>query len=403
MLVSPRALAEYGAKFSVETIMKITAHADEHPMIKRAIEFAAGYVMPNAAMWERQGGLGTEGVRPAAQAGLCGMLLTKDLGGQGMSKTTMANVLEELSKADMAYSFVLIVHNNLMNSIASYGTPEQKELYLPAMLSGECLGAFLLTEGQSGSDAANIKTTAQRVDDGWVINGEKVWVSNAATAGLLSVYAQTDVAKGWRGIATFLVKADHPGVIRQTPYRMMGAHAMGVGGFRFEDCRVTNSNVLLPPGEGFKGAMAGIDLARANVAAMCCGIIASSLQTALAYCAERRAFGQRIVDFQGVQWQLADVATDLHAARLMSFAALQAIDSGAPATIPAAHAKKFATRAAQKGVADCMQAMGADGYKHDYPLARHLACARMGNYVDGTTEIQNVVISRDLLRPFDKP
>ena len=402
MLVFPLALAEYGHKFTIEGTMNNAVYADEHPMIKTAAEFGAEYVAPNAATWERQGGLGEEGIRPAAQVGLCGMLLARDLGGQGMSKTDMTHVMEELSKADMAYAFVIFVHNNLMNAIADKGTPEQKELYLPAMLSGDCLGAFLLTEGQSGSDAANVRTTARREDGGWVINGEKVWVSNAATAGLLSVYAQTDVSKGWRGIATFLVEADQPGVIRQTPYRMMGAHAIGVGGFRFEDCYVDVSKVLLPPGEGFKGAMAGIELARANVAAMCCGIIASSLEVALANCAERRAFGQRIADFQGLQWQLADVATDLHAARLMSYAALEAIDTGSPATIPAAHAKKFATRAAQKGVANCMQAMGADGYKHDYPLARHLACARMANYIDGTTEIQNVVISRELLRPYDK-
>lgn len=146
--------------------------------------------------------------------------------------------------------------------------------------------------------------------------------------------------------------------------------------------------------------MAGIDLARANVAAMCCGIMANSLDVALAYCAGRRLFGQRVTEFQGLQWQLADVATDLHAARLMAASALAAIDAGEGAAIPAAHAKKFATQAAERGVAACMQAMGANGYKHEYPLARHLACARMANYIDGTTEIQNVVISRDLLRPF---
>ena len=375
----------------------------QHPMIKTAIEFAAEYMVPNAATWELQGGLGEEGIRSAAKAGMCGMLLPKNLGGQGMSKTDMAHALAALSKADMAYAFVLIVQNNFMNAIASNGTAEQKELYLPAMLSGDCLGAFLLTEGHGGSDAANVETTAKRSDGGWIINGEKVWVSNAATAGLLSVYAQTDASKGWRGIATFLVEADQPGVIRQTPYRMLGAHAMGVGGFRFVDCRVEDAKVLLPPGEGFKGAMAGIDLARANVAAMCCGIIESSLEIALAYCAERRAFGQRILDFQGLQWQFANVATDLHASRLMSYAALEAIDAGTSAAILAAHAKKFATRVAEKSVANCMQAMGAEGYKHDYPLARHLACARMANYIDGTTEIQNVVISRELLRPYEKP
>jgi alkylation response protein AidB-like acyl-CoA dehydrogenase len=380
--------------------MDHATNPSEHHMIAKAAEFSNRYVGQGAAAWERQKGLPPEGIRAAAEAGLCGMLLAEDLGGKALSKSAMARVMEELSKADMAYAFVLIVHNNLMNAIADNGTQEQKARYLPAMLSGECLGAFLLTEGQGGSDAANVTTTARRERGGWIIDGAKVWVSNAATAGLLSVYAQTDADLGSRGIACFLIEADCQGVIREAPYAMLGAHAMGVGGFRFENCRIQDDALLLPPGAGFKGAMAGIDLARANVAAMCCGIMANSLDVALAYCAGRRLFGQRVTEFQGLQWQLADVATDLHAARLMAASALAAIDAGEGAAIPAAHAKKFATQAAERGVAACMQAMGANGYKHEYPLARHLACARMANYIDGTTEIQNVVISRDLLRPF---
>ncbi|MDP7548942.1 MAG: acyl-CoA dehydrogenase family protein [Alphaproteobacteria bacterium] len=372
----------------------------EQRMIDVAAEFAAGVVAPNAAAWEQQRCLPPERIRPAAQAGLTGLLLAEAQGGRGLSKTAMARVMEELSMADMAYAFVLVVHNNFMNAIAQAGSPAQRQRYLPDMLSGDCLGAFLLTEPQSGSDAANVTTTARRDDGGWILNGAKAWVTSAASADLLSVYAQTDASQGWRGIAAFVIEADHPGVIREAPYSTMGAHVMGTGGFRFEDCRLSGEAVLFPPGEGFKGAMAGIDLARANVAAMCCGMMANSLDVALAHAAGRRAFGQRVVDFQGLQWQLADVATDLHAARLMAYAATRAIDAGERAAIPAAHAKKFATRAALKGIADCMQVMGADGYKHDFPLARHLACAKMAHYIDGTTEIQNVVISRDLLRPY---
>ncbi len=373
----------------------------EQRMIDVAAEFAAGVVAPNAAAWEQQRCLPPERIRPAAQAGLTGLLLAEAQGGRGLSKTAMARVMEELSMADMAYAFVLVVHNNFMNAIAQAGSPAQRQRYLPDMLSGDCLGAFLLTEPQSGSDAANVTTTARRDDGGWILNGAKAWVTSAASADLLSVYAQTDASQGWRGIAAFVIEADHPGVIREAPYSTMGAHVLGTGGFRFEDCRLSGEAVLFPPGDGFKGAMAGIDLARANVAAMCCGMMANSLDVALAHAAGRRAFGQRVVDFQGLQWQLADVATDLHAARLMAYAATRAIDAGERAAIPAAHAKKFATRAALKGIADCMQVMGADGYKHDFPLARHLACAKMAHYIDGTTEIQNVVISRDLLRPYD--
>ncbi|MDP6341939.1 MAG: acyl-CoA dehydrogenase family protein, partial [Alphaproteobacteria bacterium] len=298
------------------------------------------------------------------------------------------------------FAFSLVVHNNHLNSIANAGNPEHIERYLPRMLTGEVIGSFLLTEPQGGSDAAAITTSATRDGDGWRLNGRKAWVTNAAEADLLSVYAQTDPDKGWRGIATFQVEAERDGVVREAPYSTLGAHAMGTGGFRFEDCRVEDRAMLLPPGDGFKFAMSGIDLARACVAAMCCGILRTSLDVALGYAAGRRAFGQRIADFQGLQWQLADVATDLHAARLMAYEAMRLIDAGQAAAIEAAHAKKFATRVALTGVAECMQAMGADGYKHDFPLARHLACAKMGQYIDGTTEIQNVVIGRALLKPY---
>nr|MBC8240299.1 acyl-CoA dehydrogenase family protein [Alphaproteobacteria bacterium] len=212
--------------------------SSEQRMIDAAADFAAGVIAPNAAAWEQQRCLPPEGIRPAAQAGLTGLLLTEAEGGHGLSKTAMARVMEELSMADMAYAFVLVVHNNFMNAIAQAGSQAQRERYLPDMLSGECLGAFLLTEPQSGSDAANVTTTARRDGGDWVLNGAKAWITSAASADLLSVYAQTDAARGWRGIAAFLVEADQPGVIREAPYSTMGAHVMGTGGFRFADCRI---------------------------------------------------------------------------------------------------------------------------------------------------------------------
>jgi alkylation response protein AidB-like acyl-CoA dehydrogenase len=214
----------------------------------------------------------------------------------------------------------------------------------------------------------------------------------------LSVYAQTDPDRGWRGIACFLVPADTPGVIREEPYAMLGGHALGVGGIRFEDCRVGNDAVLLPCERAFKAAMAGIDIARVNVAAMCAGMLKSGLDIAVAATARKSAFGQRLADFQGLQWQLADVATDHHAARLMAYDAARAMDAGGTVTVAAAHAKKFASRVAISGLGQCMQAMGADGLRHDTALPRHFAAAKMAHYIDGTTEIQNIVIARDLWR-----
>jgi alkylation response protein AidB-like acyl-CoA dehydrogenase len=273
-----------------------------------------------------------------------------------------------------------------------------QERYLPALNRMELLGAFLLTEPGGGSDAAAITTSAAETDRGWILNGQKAGVTNGTDADLLSVYAQTDPTAGWRGIAAFLVDAHAPGVIREPFYDLLGGHALGVTGFRFEDCEIDAANLLVPAGEGFKAAMAGIDLARACVAAMCVGMLEASLELAVDYTRKREAFGTALSEQQGLQWQLADVATDLHAARLMTREATARLDAGTDATLAAAHAKKFATRAALSGVSDCMQALGANGLKNEYPLARHLAGAKIAQYLDGTTEIQNVVISRALFR-----
>ena len=312
----------------------------------------------------------------------------------------MALAVEAFASACMASAFSFVVHNNLARNLSRNGTAEQQGRWLPALVAGERIGAFLLTEPQGGSDAAAITTAARRDGARWRLDGEKAWVSNGACADLLSVYAQTDPAEGWRGIACFIVEADAPGVIREPAYRLLGGHALGAGGFRFEGCRVEPDAVLLGPGDGFKAAMAGIDFARVNVSAMCCGMLGRSLDTALAFAAARRSFGRATLEHQGLQWLLADAATDLEAARLLTARAAALLDGGGGGdhTLAAAHAKKFATRAAFARIGDCMQAMGAPGLRTEHPLARHLAGAKMAQYLDGTTEIQNVVIGRAIAR-----
>jgi alkylation response protein AidB-like acyl-CoA dehydrogenase len=266
------------------------------------------------------------------------------------------------------------------------------------LVSGRRLGAFLLTEPGAGSDAAAIATRA--VPDGaggFVLDGEKAWVSNAAGAGLLSVYATVDPGGGHRAIAAFLVPADTPGIERVEAYELFGTHSLGTGGFRFLNCRVGPQALFVPPGEGFRSAMEGIDLARVLVAAMCCGMLAAGLEVARHYVRGRHAFGQVLASFQGVQFSLADVATDLEAARLLTYRAALAIAGGEPAVVWAAHAKKQATRAAEHGLAACMQVMGAAGARRHHCLPRHLAGARLAQYLDGATGILDVVISRSIL------
>ena len=377
----------------------------EAAAVEAARAFAREVIEPNAGAWEEAGRVPAEAFRDAAERGLCGLTVPEALGGRGLAMPAMALAVEAFASACMASAFSFVVHNNLARNVSRNATAEQQARWLPPLIAGERIGAFLLTEPQGGSDAAAITTAARRDGGGWRLEGVKAWVSNGASADLLSVYAQTDPAAGWRGIACFIVEADAPGVIREPAYRLLGGHALGAGGFRFEGCRVGGGDVLLGPGDGFKAAMAGIDFARVNVAAMCCGMLGRSLDTALAFAAGRRSFARATLEHQGLQWLLADVATDLEAARLLTAHAAALLDGGGGGrgeggnhTLAAAHAKKFATRAALARIGDCMQAMGAPGLRTEHPLARHLACAKMAQYLDGTTEIQNVVIGRAIAR-----
>ena len=373
---------------------------DEANLVEIARTFAAEHITPYAADWELNRTVPVKTFREAAAVGLTGVLVPKELGGHGASHIAAAKVLEELAGACFAFTFGLWVHNNLLNAIARNGTPEQIARYVPSMLTGERIGAFCLTEPGAGSDAAAITTRAKESAHGWRLSGEKAWVTNGTHADVFGVYAQTNPAQGWRGIASFLVSGDAPGLVREAPYTLLGGHAMGVTGLRLTDCPVPEADLLFGPGDGFKAAMRGITMARTFVGASCCGILTSSLKTALTYGAKRQAFGKPLLAFQGLQWELADVATDLEAARLLTYQAAAALDQGEAAIAEAAYAKKFASRVALTGVSQCMQVMGAMGLRTDTPLGRHFASAKMTHYLDGATEIQNMVISRTLLKDY---
>ncbi|MCP5027632.1 MAG: acyl-CoA dehydrogenase [Actinomycetia bacterium] len=372
--------------------------ADEEVVIDRVTALARDIIEPGAEQWELDRRFAGEAFEAAGAAALTGVLAPRELGGEEIGPVAFARMFEEIASADLAVAFILVVHNNLVGNVFRNGTEAMKAEVLPDLIAGRRLGAFLLTEPGFGSDAASIECQATRDGDTWVLDGEKAWVTNASAADVLSVYAQTDPALGHRGIIAFLVDADAPGVGREEPYELLGAHAMGTGGFRFEGVRLTDDDVLVPQGSAFRAAMEGIDLARVIVGAMCCGMLQKGLDVALERTTQRHLFGSSVADKQGIQWMLADVATDLEASRLLTYRAARLLTDGADATLAAAHAKKFAARAAQDRLADCMQTLGAAGYRRDpgNPLPRHLASARLSHYIDGTTEIQNVVIARRL-------
>lgn len=368
-------------------------------MEQRNIEaFIASELEPNAARWETQRHVPKEAFTRAGANGLCGLMVPQADGGFGLPLLDLTRVFEQLAYSDMAFAFALVPHNNLANAVAREGTEAIKARYLPGMLAGQSLGAFLLTEPEVGTDASHISTTATMRDGQWVINGDKSWVTNGTRADVLRLYAQTESGSGARGIAAFLIDADQPGVERLAPYEMIGGHATGACGIRLRGVEATPEQMFSPPGVAYRAAMDAIGLARVLVAALCNGMLKRALDEAADRLRSRQAFGQRLADNQGLRWMLADVATDIEASVALTEIGARAIDAEAEdQLVQAAHAKKFAARAATRGVEACMQALGADGMLHNHPLARQLAGAKMAHYLDGSTEVQNLLIARSLL------
>ncbi|MBJ81961.1 MAG: hypothetical protein CL462_03555 [Acidimicrobiaceae bacterium] len=365
--------------------------------VKRAQTWAKDFVAPRAETWETERRFAREAFDSAGQNRLTGLLVPSNDGGEDISVIGLARVLEEIAAADFSIAFSLVCHNNLAGAVGRRPNGPLRDSVLPGLVEGSLVGAFLLTEPEVGSDAAAIAVAATNDGDEWLLNGEKAWVTNGTDADVLSVYAQTDSSLGHRGIATFLIDANTPGVTKTPGYELLGGHGLGANSIRFDNCRVSAESIFQPVGQGFRAAMEGIDLARVLVGAMCCGMLRTALTTASNYVRNRLAFGSRLADLQGVRFKLADVATDLEASRLLTYRAALTVQEGRNAAVEAAHAKKFSTRVTETGIASCMQVMGANGAKRHHPLPRHLNAARLTHYVDGATEIQDVVISRSLL------
>jgi len=374
--------------------------APERVVVERAKAFAAKHVAPNAARWEWDRHYPLETIRLACAEGLNTIELAKQHGGQGLSFSCKLRAFEEIAKADFAFAFALINHHNACARFARDGKPAMVARLLPRMIAGDLIGCAGLSEPGVGSDFGGLEMKAEKVEGGWKLNGAKAWITNAAVAGLSVAYAQTDRSQGYRGIACFAIEAERPGFQREKPFELHGGHAIGVGGFRLVDYIAPDEALLHPPGAAFKAALTGINGARAYVAAMCCGMLQASLETAVRYTQQRQTFGKPVIEHQGVRWKLVDAATDLEAARLLTYRAARLIDEGVDAVMPAAYAKKFATDMAVQRIADCIQAMGANGLRADYPLARHLASAKIAAYTDGSIEMMNERIGAGLPAVF---
>lgn len=366
-----------------------TLFPEECAFLERVKEFGQTVIAPQAKEWEYSRRPPAETLRRASREGFAAIELPQEFGGLGLRFSARMRMAEEMSKHDLAFTFALIQHHNVLVRIAESGQPAISRDLVARMLAGDAIGCTAMSESAGGSDFSALRTVARKVDGGWRLDGEKGWIANAAIADVFLTYAQTDPGAGSKGIACFIVTSDAPGFERQPAYEMHGAHAAGAGGYTMKDCFVPDAMLLYPAGSAFKNAMHAVNLARLHVSAMNVGMLDAALATALRYGEQRKAFGKPLLDFQGLAWSLADVATHLDAMRLLTYRGARLIEQGDDAIEAAAIAKKFGNDYALQGIAACMQAMGANGLRADYPLARHLNAAKLLAYTDGTIEMMN--------------
>jgi alkylation response protein AidB-like acyl-CoA dehydrogenase len=368
----------------------------DHELIRRTVrDFAEGEVAPVAEELDREKRFPYEIVAQLGELGLMGIPFPEEVGGAGGDSLAYAIAVEELARVDSSVAITMCAHTSLgTQPIFLFGSREQQEEWLPELTAGRRLGAFGLTEPEAGSDAGNVRTRA-RLDDGeWVIDGAKQFITNAGTdiSGLVSITART----GENEISNLIVPNGTPGYEQGTAYRKMGWNASDTRPLTFEDCRVPEENLLGPRGDGFKQFLRILDIGRIGVAAMGVGLAQGALDQALAYAKERRAFGRPISRFQAIQGKLADMATEIEAARLLTYKAARLKDADRSFTLTAAQAKLKTGRVAVRCAEEAVQIHGGYGYIEEYPVCRFYRDAKILTIGEGTDEVQQMVIARAL-------
>ncbi len=367
---------------------------------ERAREVAEKYVRPVAAELDRTGEYGWDILEALKRYELTGIWIPREYGGKDSGVLNMCLVVEQLSRACGGVGVAYAVNALGSFPIILGGSDEQKARWLPKIATGEHLIAFGLSEKPSGSDAGSLRTTAIRDGDHYVVNGVKKWNTNGGVASVFTVYALTDPERGMRGISALVVERDTPGFVVGKREDTMGIRTVPVNELEFTDCRVPVGNLLGgSEGAGFRNAMMTLDRARPGVAAQALGLAQGALEWALRYTSERRQFGQTVLSHQGVQFMLADMATQVEAARQLVYASARAIDVGArDISRLAAMAKVFATDTAMKVTTDAVQLFGGYGFCRDYPIEKYMRDAKITQIYEGTNQIQRVVIGRALTR-----
>ena len=361
--------------------------------------FAARELIPHARQWDEEHSFPREAVRQLAELSLLGVAVPQRYGGAGLDNVAYAVAIEEISRGCASTGVILSVNNSLYcDPVLKYGTEEQKQAFLVPFARGEKLGCFGLTEPEAGSDAAAQKTTAVRKGDAYSINGSKNWITNGPVADAIVLFAMTDKEAGHRGISAFLVPTSTPGFTRAKSDRKMGICAALSCSIFLEDCRIPAKNLIGKEGDGFKIAMSTLDGGRIGIAAQALGIARAAFEEARAYALDRKTFGQPIAQHQAIQFMLADMATELDAARLLTHKAARLKDAGGRHSAESAMAKLYASEMASRVANKALQVFGGQGYSKEFDAERHVRDARITEIYEGTSEIQRLVISAGLLK-----
>jgi len=377
--------------------MNFELTADQRAIQELTRELAEAEIVPNATSWDREHRFPDELYPKLADLSLMGVCVPEEYGGGGADFLSYVLVLEELSRADAGVGVTVAVHTSATTlPILSFGTEEQKSRFVPPLARGEQLGAFALTESGSGSDAGSLRTVAEPEADGWAITGSKQWITNGSRAGTFVLFARTDPATaGARGISCFILDAEHVRVTREE--EKLGLNSSTTSDLALERAHVGRDRLLHDENRGFRVAMATLDGGRIGIAAQALGIAQAAYDVARSYATEREQFGRRIGDFQAIQWKLADMATEIDAARLLTYRAAWLKEDGRPHTAEGAKAKLFASEMARRQTAEAIQILGGVGYTKEFPVERFYRDAKITEIYEGTSEIQRLVIARSIL------
>jgi len=374
--------------------------SETHLMIREtARKFAEDKLAPGTIERDEKEEFPAEAVRELGELGFMGMMVPEEWGGAGLDTISYALAIEEISRVDASCGVIMSVNNSLVcYGINRFGTDDQKTRYLRDLAAGKKLGAFALSEPEAGSDASNQRTSGDRNGDFYVLNGTKNWITNGSTADVVLVMAATDRSKGPKGISTFIVERGIPGFTVAKKERKLGIRSSDTVSLSFQDCRIPAANRIGAEGEGFGFAMKTLEGGRIGIASQAVGIAQACVDASVRYAKERKAFDKPIAEFQAIQFKIADMATNVEAARMLTLRAAELKDAGQPFGREAAMAKLFASKIAVQAALEAIQIHGGYGYVREYLVERYLRDAKITEIYEGTSEIQRVVIARSLLK-----